>query len=110
VPLFIIEDVLQDTSTAPFPCNHAPLSMKADDISVKEFPDMTSVYCYNFRDKLLPAEITVGPGSEGGACVKHIFTGPYEELKAQATGLFLQIQEGIELGWQSVTTGIAEGM
>ena len=68
---------------------------------------MTSVYCYNFRGGPLPAE----PGSaEGRPCVKHIFTGPYEDLKGQATGLFLQIQEGIELGWQSVTTGIAEGI
>ena len=80
--------------------------MKACDTSVKEFPDMTSVYCYKFGDERLP----VGPVSvEEGACVKHIFTGPYEGLKIQATALFTQIQEGIELGWQSVTTGIAEG-
>jgi len=83
--------------------------MKADDILVKEFPDMTTVYCYNFRDETLPVETAVNPKSEKGACVKHIFTGPYEGLKVQATGLFLQIQEGIELGWRSVTAGVAEG-
>jgi len=67
---------------------------------------MTSVYCYKFGDELLP----VRPGSvEEGACVKHIFTGPYEDLKVQATSLFIQVQEGIELGWQSISTGIAEG-
>jgi len=64
---------------------------------------MTSVYCYKFGDGRLP--ISVGEG----ACVKHIFTGPHEDLKVQATTLFIQVQEGIELGWQSVTTGIAEG-
>ena len=80
--------------------------MQADDILVNEFPDMTSVYCYKFRDKRLP----IGSSSAGeGACVKHIFTGPYEDLKVQATNLFTQVQEGIELGWQSVTAGIAEG-
>lgn len=109
-PPFIIEDVLQDTSTAPYPCNHAPLSMKKDDILVKEFHDMTSVYCYNFRDESLSAETTVNSSSDEGACVKHIFTGPYENLKVQATRLFLQIQEGIELSWQGVATGIAEGI
>ncbi|KAF9645624.1 hypothetical protein BDM02DRAFT_492370 [Thelephora ganbajun] len=109
-PPFIIEDVLQDASTAPYPCNHAPRSMKAGDILVNEFTDMTSVYCYNFRNEPLPVETAVDSGLEKGACVKHVFTGPYEDLKVQATGLFLQIQEGIELGWQSVTTGIAEGM
>lgn len=109
-PPFIIEDVLQDTSTAPYPCNHAPLSMTKDDILVKEFHDMTSVYCYNFRDESLPVETTVDSSSDEGACVKHIFTGPYENLKVQATRLFLQIQEGIELSWQGVATGIAEGI
>ena len=83
--------------------------MKTDDILVKEFHDMTSVYCYNFRDECLPTETAVGSSSNKGACVKHIFTGPYEDLKVQATSLFLQIQEGIELGWQSVATGVAEG-
>lgn len=80
--------------------------MKADDISVKEFPDMMSVYCYSFRDGPLPIE---SRPAEKVACIKHIFTGPYEDLKDQATSLFLQIQEGIELGWQNVTTGVAEG-
>ena len=109
-PPFIIEDVLQDTSTAPYPCNHAPRSMKPDDILVKEFHDMTSVYCYNFRDESLSAETTADSRSDEGACVKHIFTGPYENLKVQATRLFLQIQKGIELSWQGVATGIAEGI
>ena len=71
---------------------------------------MTSVYCYNFRDEPLSAETAIDPSPGKGACVKHIFTGPYEDLKVQATGLFLQIQEGIELGWQSVAAGIAEGI
>lgn len=84
--------------------------MKADDVLVKEFHDMTSVYCYNFRNEPLPAETAVNPSSEKGACVKHIFTGPYGDLKIRATSLFLQIQEGVELGWQSVTAGIAEGI
>jgi len=67
---------------------------------------MTSVYCYKFGDERLP----VGAISvEEGACVKHIFTGPYEDLKVQATTLFTQVQEGIELGWQSISKGIAEG-
>jgi len=84
--------------------------MKTDDILVKEFPDMTSVYCYTFHDELLPVETTANPKSEKVACVKHVFTGPYEDLKVPATSLFLQIQEHIELGWRSVTTGIAEGI
>ena len=71
---------------------------------------MTSVYCYNFRDGSLPVGTAADPSSGKGACVKHIFTGPYEDLKVQATSLFLQIQEGIELGWQNVATGIAEGI
>lgn len=79
--------------------------MKPGDILVKEFGDMTSVYCYNFHDEPL----TVNLGSKKGAGVKHIFTGPYEGLKIEATGLFSQIQEGIELRWQGVRTGIAEG-
>lgn len=81
--------------------------MKPDDISVKEFSDMMSVYCYNFRNEPLPGEPSL---VVGGVCVKHIFTGPYEDLKVEATGVFLQIQENIELGWQNVTTGIAEGI
>lgn len=109
-PPFTIEDVLQDTSTAPYPCNHAPLSMKTDDTPVKEFHDMTSVYCYNFRDESLTVGTTVNPSSDKGACVKHIFTGPYEDLKVQATSLFLQIQENIELGWQNISTAITEGI
>jgi len=84
--------------------------MKAGDILVKEFPDLTSVYCYNFRGGPAPVESVIGPNSEEGTCVKHIFTGPCEHLKVQATSLFLQIQEGIKLGWQNVTTGIAEGI
>lgn len=95
---------MQDTSAAPYPCNHAPKSMKADDIMVKEFQDMTSVYCYRFHDE--PPD----PRPGKGARVKHIFTGPHGNLKVQATSLFLQIQEGIELGWQSVATGVAEGI
>ena len=75
--------------------------MKAGDIVVKEFPDSMTVYCYNFHDDL---------GSEKGACVKHIFTGPYETLKTRATDLFDRIQEGLELSWQGVTAGIAEGI
>lgn len=75
--------------------------MKAGDIVVKEFPDSMTVYCYNFHDDLC---------SEKGACVKHIFTGPYETLKTRATDLFDRIQEGLELSWQSVTAGIAEGI
>jgi len=66
---------------------------------------MTRVYCYKFRDAPLP----IKSNPVEGACVKHIFTGPYEDLKVQATNLFIQVQGGIELGWQSVTTGIAEG-
>ena len=65
---------------------------------------MTSVYCYNIRDE--PPD----PNPGKGARVKHIFTGPHGGLKVQATSLFLKIQEGIELGWQSVTTGVAEGI
>ena len=107
-PPFIIEDILQDSSTAPYPCNHTPEGMTPDDILVKEFPDMTSVYCYNFRDGSLPAE-SDSTGTGEGACVKHIFTGPHEDLKVQATELFVQVQEGVELSWQSVATGIAEG-
>lgn len=102
----MIEEVLQDTSTAPFPLNHAPLSMKPGDMSVKEFGDKASVYCYNFRD--VPLSVT-DPNSEKGACVRHIFTGPYADPKVQATDLFYQIQEGVELSWQGVKTGIAEG-
>ena len=80
--------------------------MNPDDITVKEYPDMTSVYRYRFGEE----RPTVGSSSaEEGACVKHIFTGPHEGLKVQATRLFTQVQEGIELGWQSVTTGVAEG-
>ena len=109
-PPFIIENVLQDTSTAPYPSNHAPRSMKTDNILVKEFPDMTSVYCYDFRDEPLLVETAVDPGLKKGVYVKHIFTGPYENLKVQATTLFFQIQEGIELGWQSVAAGIADGI
>ena len=78
--------------------------MKTDDIVVKEFQDTTNVYCYHFRDE--PSD----PSPGKGARVKHIFTGPHRNLKVQATSLFLQIQEGIELGWQSVTTGVAEGI
>jgi len=107
-PPFIIEDVLQDSSTAPYPSNHAPRSM--NNILVKEFPDMASVYCYNFRDEPLPGETAVDPRSGEGACVKHIFTGPYENLKVQATTLFLQIQQDIKFSWQSVAAGIAEGI
>ena len=84
--------------------------MKTDNILVKEFPDMASVYCYDLRVEPLPAETAVDPRSEKWACVKHIFTGPYENLKVQATTLFLQIQQGIEFGWQSVAAGIAEGI
>ena len=64
---------------------------------------MTSVYCYNFRE---PPDRSPG----NGARVKHIFTGPHGNLKVRATSLFLKIQEGIELGWQSIATGVAEGI
>ena len=67
---------------------------------------MTNVYHYNFHDEPPP----VGAGSEKGACVKHIFTGAYESLKIQATGLFYQIQEGVEMSWQGAKSGIAEGV
>ena len=100
---------MQDTSTVPYPLNHAPQSMKPTDISVKEFPDMTSVYCYNFHTELHPVEVSTGTGSENRACVEHIFTGPYGDLKVQATEVFYQIQEGLELMWQSVSNGIADG-
>ncbi|KAF9785403.1 hypothetical protein BJ322DRAFT_827862 [Thelephora terrestris] len=97
-PPFVIEDVLQDTSTVPYPFNHAPRSMKPDDISVKEFSDLTNVYCYSYEAPPLER-----------AYVKHIFTGPYEDLKTQATGLFYLIQEGVELKWQHLSIGVAEG-
>jgi hypothetical protein len=82
--------------------------MKPGDISVKEFGEKASVYCYRFRDAPLPA-LDLSPETKG-ACVKHIFTGPYAEPKVQATELFYQIQEGVELSWQGVNTGIAEGI
>lgn len=41
--------------------------------------------------------------------MKHVFTGPDKGLEKQAKKLFYQIQEDIELSWQSVKTGIAEG-
>ena len=102
----MIEEVLQDTSTAPFPFNHAPLSMKPEDMSVKEFGDKASVYCYNLREE--PVQVA-DANSEKGACVRHIFTGPYADPKVQATDLFYRIQEGVELSWQGVKMGIAEG-
>ena len=101
---------MQDTSTVPYPFNHAPQGMKPADISVKEFPDMTSAYCYNFHTELSPVETSTGPGFEKRACVKHVFTGPYGDLKTQATEVFYQIQGGLELMWQSVSTGIADGI
>ena len=79
--------------------------MKPGGILVKNFWDRTNVYCYSFHDETLP-----GNGNSGeGASVKHIFTGHHDHLKREATGLFYQIQEGVELSWQSVKTGIAEG-
>ena len=79
--------------------------MKTGDILVKEFPDMMNVYCYNFHD---PSP--VGHSSEQVGCVKHIFTGPWDALKKEATSLFYQIQDGVELTWQGLSTGIAEGV
>ena len=94
----------------PYPYNHTPRNMKPEDISLNEFPDMTNVYCYNFRDDPPPVGTHAGSSSEKEASVKHIFTGPFEHLKIHATGLFYQIQEGVELAWQSVSAGIAEGI
>jgi hypothetical protein len=108
-PTLLIEDALQDTSTAPHPFNHAPRSMKQENISLKEFSDTANVYCYNFIDDRPPSGTAVDPEPGTGVCVKHVFTGPYNAMKTQATGLFYQIQEGIELAWQRPSAGISEG-